>query len=107
MEEQSEILEYYCTNCGTRVNREDTKCPSCGAELEETVDETDDPDSTIILKTYTNDVGAEMAKSLLMAEGIECFLKGGNTLGTAFSQSSIKLVVLKRDMKRALELLDS
>lgn len=106
MEENNDILEYYCTNCGIRVNREDTKCSNCSAELEELVDENDDKDTTIILKKYTNDVDAEMAKSLLEAEGIECYLKGGNTLVPVFSPTT-QLVVLKRDMKRALELLDS
>jgi hypothetical protein len=103
--EQTKVQEYFCPDCGTKLNREDSRCPKCGAQIEGF--ENDDNDLTVELKKYTNEVVAEMAKSLLEAEGIECFLKGGNSLGTVFSPFPIRLVVLKRDMKRALEILES
>lgn len=102
--EQTKVQEYFCPDCGTKLNREDSRCPKCGTVIEEFLN--NDNDTTVELKKYTNDVDAEMAKSLLEAEGIECFLKGGNSLGTAFSSHPIKLVVLRRDMQHALEILE-
>ena len=105
LQEQSKIQEFFCAECGTKINEDDTVCPNCGAKLDNTEDY--ENDITIELKKYTNDVDAELAKSLLLAEGVECYLKGGNSLGTVFNPHPIRLVVLKRDMKRALEILDS
>ena len=101
---KNESLEYYCPECGLRVSVDDKKCPGCGAELDKIKDNFD---TTIELKKYTNDVDAELAKTLLQSKGIECFLKGGNSLGSAFSPNPIKLIVLRRDMERALEILKS
>jgi RNA polymerase subunit RPABC4/transcription elongation factor Spt4 len=105
MEENNEILEYNCTNCGTRVNRDDTMCPNCGAELEGFED--DDNDTLVEIKTYSNDIDAQLDKSLLEAEGIECNLNGEKIAGLLYIPSVIRLVVLKRDVKRALEILGS
>ena len=58
MNENKELLEYHCSNCGNRVNREDTKCPSCGAELEGFIDDEIDSD----MFTYEDESVLEQSK---------------------------------------------
>lgn len=103
MEEENEILEYNCTNCGTKVNREDTKCPNCGAELEGFDDK--DNDITVEIKTYANELDAGFDKSLLESEGIECFLEDTNIASLRYIPFALRLIVMKKDAKRALEIL--
>jgi hypothetical protein len=104
MEENNEILEYNCTNCGTRVSREDKKCPACWVELEGFEDV--DDDVIVEIKTYTNELYAQIDKSMLEAEGIECFLNPESNL-VPYGPYLITLNVLKKDMKSALEILNS
>ena len=105
MEETNEIKEFFCSNCGTRVNREDTKCALCGAELEGF---DDDEEMTVKLKVYEDFMEAELAEKALKEEGIDCYLYGRNdwTMATFFNRS-VTLIVFKKDVKRALEILES
>lgn len=103
--DKSETQEYYCSHCGSRINRVDTKCQSCGAELEGFEDE--DHDMTVMLKEFSTEVDADLAKTLLQSEGIECYITGGDSEGTLYGPYPFKLVVLERDVSHALEILES
>ena len=105
MDETGEMKEYYCSNCGTRVNKEDTKCAICGAELEG-LNEYDE-ETTVKLKIYEDPMEAELAEKALKEEGIDCYLYGRSdwTLATFFNRS-VTLIVFKKDVKRALEILE-
>ncbi len=98
----NELLIFTCSKCGTRVNREDTRCPNCGAELKGF--KNDENDFTVTIKTFMNEVDAEMAESLLKESGLECHLKGGSSRGTIYTSHPIELVVLEKDSHRAREL---
>ena len=105
MDETNEITEYYCSNCGTRINKNDSKCANCGAELGGFDD--DEGDTSVKLKVYEDFMEAELAEKSLKEEGIDCFLYGRNdwTMATFFNRS-VTLIVLKKDVKRALEILE-
>jgi DNA-directed RNA polymerase subunit RPC12/RpoP len=104
MEETNELKEYFCSNCGTRVNKEDTKCAICGAELEGF---DDDGEMTVKLKVYEDFMEAELAEKALNEEGIDCYIYGRNDWSMAtFFNRSVTLIVLKKDVKRALEILE-
>ena len=101
--DKSEIQEYYCSHCGSRVSLNETKCLSCGAEL----DNFDDNEMTVMLKEFSTEVDADLAKTLLQSKGIECYITGGDSDGTLYSPIPFKLVVLKKDVSLALEILES
>lgn len=105
MEENEEIKEYHCSSCGCRVNKDDTRCAGCGAELQGFEDE--EGDTTVKLKVYEDFMEAELAEQTLKEEGIDCYLYGRSdwALATAFNRS-VTLIVLKKDVKRALEILE-
>jgi len=105
MDENGEIKEYYCSNCGTRVNKEDTKCPNCGAEMEGFNEY--DEETTVKLKIYEDPMEGELAEKALIDEGIDCYLYGRIdwTLATSFNRS-VTLIVFKKDVKRALDILE-
>ena len=105
MEEADELKEYHCSNCGVKVNKEDTKCAGCGAELEGFED--DDGETTVKLKVYENLMEGELAERALKDEGIDCFLSGRYdwTLATPFTRP-VTLMVFKKDVKHALEILE-
>jgi len=105
MNETGNIKEYYCSKCGTRVNKEDTKCAFCGAVLEGFVD--DEDDTTVKLKVYEDFMEAELAEKALKEEGIDCYLYGRNDWSMAtFFNRSVTLIVFKKDVERALEILE-
>ncbi len=106
MVETNILPEYHCSKCGTRINKEDTKCPNCGAILD-TVHLEDD-EMSVELKKYEDHFEAEMAERALKDEGIDCFLSGRVdwTMTLAYKTYPVTLVVLEKDAARALEILE-
>lgn len=115
---------YYCGKCGSEVHENDNFCKGCGADLneaeneeikiEEAEEEITKPGSldqnrTVVLKKYTDDVSAEMAKQVLSEEGISAIVSkddaGGMTPNLQFN-SRIRLLVLSKDLQRAKEILN-
>lgn len=116
---------YYCGKCGSEVHGNDNFCNGCGADLneivneakeniideEETVPETDLPgkSNTVVLKKYSDEISAELAKLVLSEEGIYAIISKDDAGGMAPNLqlgSRIRLLVLNKDLKKAKQVLN-
>jgi|WetSurMetagenome_2_1015567.scaffolds.fasta_scaffold167476_2 hypothetical protein len=112
-EENKNPEEYFCTECGVVVNKEDKVCPKCGADLSELVDLTEKEDETekideVIVKVFMNEVEAQLAKEQLESEGIKCFIMSDNYGGMMPSLNltgGVKLIVNEYNYEKAVEVL--
>jgi hypothetical protein len=70
----------------------------------------EDSEKTVVLKMFTNEFEAEIAKSLLKEEGIEGYISSDDVGGMQPPQQlseGIRLIVLEEDYQRAKEILDA
>jgi hypothetical protein len=112
-EENKNLEEYFCTECGTVVIKNDKVCPKCGADLTETVDLTENEDETekideVIVKVFMNEIEARLAMEQLQSEGIKCFIMSDNYGGMmpALNLSEgVKLIVNEYNYEKAVEVL--
>jgi hypothetical protein len=111
-EENQNSEEYFCTECGAVVNKEDKICPKCGADLSEVIDLTENQDESekveeAVVKIFTNEIEAELAKEQLLADGIKCFIVGDNygALPSLNLSVGFKLIVNEYNLERAIEIL--
>ena len=97
---------YNCSNCGAEVNEKDLKCSNCGAEL---YDDNEDNMQTVKLKTFLNEIDAQIAKSVLDDEGIESFIikddEGSMNPSLQFTLG-VRLYVLENDAEKAAKILE-
>jgi hypothetical protein len=112
-EENQNPEEYFCTECGVVVNKEDKVCPKCGADLSEEIDLTGKEDETekvdeAVVKVFMNEIEAELAKEQLVSEGVKCFTMSDNYGGMMPSLNltgGVKLIVNEYNLERAIEIL--
>jgi thiaminase len=67
-------------------------------------------EKTIVLKVFTNEFEAELAKGMLEEEKIKCYISSDDTGGMGpYLQLTlgIRLLVLENDYERAKEILDA
>ncbi len=117
---------YYCGKCGSEVHENDNFCKGCGADLNNIINDNEennleepeeiipksgslDLNRTVVLKKYSDEVSAEMAKQVLSEEGISAIVSkddaGGMTPNLQIN-SRIRLLVLNKDLQRAKEILN-
>ena len=105
----SESLDYYCSNCNTPVKIEDKICPNCSANLEEILEEKFDGD-IVPIKTYMNELDAQVAISHLKSNNIDAILSRDDS-GTMepYLQLTrgVRVLVKDIDFERALEVLEA
>ena len=98
---------YTCPNCGNQVNVGDERCSKCGTELSlET--ENEDKETTIVIRSFINEFEAEMAKSMLDEEGIECFISKDDegSMGLSLQYTNgVDLHIFEKDKEKAEEVL--
>jgi hypothetical protein len=112
-EENLNTDEYFCTECKRIVKEEDKVCPFCGADLSETVEAEekvydDEKMEEVVVKVFMNYIDAQLAKEVLDAEGINCFVQSDNYGGMmpALNLSEgVKLIVNEYNYERAVEIL--
>lgn len=111
-EENLNTEEYYCTECKRIVKEEDKICPYCGADLSETVEAEaksydDEKMNEVVVKVFTNDLDAQLAKEVLEAEGINCFVQSDNygMMPSLNLAEGAKLIVNEYNYERAVEVL--
>ena len=107
----------YCPSCGESVDRDETACPECGAELVETrPGPPPDPSIRLTSVLATGDPALiAFAKSLLDAAGVEYLVRaeglqelfGWGSIGAGYSilTGPAEFVVREEDAERARELL--
>ncbi|MCE1164021.1 MAG: DUF2007 domain-containing protein [Bacteroidetes bacterium] len=97
---------FVCSECGGEISESDRICPHCGAVIEATQAEENMEVETAAM--FYSDVDAEIAKERLEEAGIDCYLLGSSDgsmrPSLAFSQG-IRLMVLKKDLEKAVEYL--
>jgi Putative prokaryotic signal transducing protein len=66
-------------------------------------------DALVVVRTYTNNFDAEIAKSALEAAGVDTMLKADDCGGMRphLWMGGIQLLVRSGDVERAIEILDS
>ncbi len=97
---------FYCSECGGAVEENDKVCPHCGAALDETAGEEEMEVETAAV--FYSDVDAEIAKERLEEAGIKCYLSGssdGSMRPSLVFSQGINLMVMKKDLKQAVEYL--
>lgn len=63
-----------------------------------------------VLKTFSNEINAEIVKQKLAANGIESFIRdddNGGMLPSLQASGGVRLEVLERDVKKAHQILDN
>jgi DNA-directed RNA polymerase subunit RPC12/RpoP len=99
--------EYFCPNCGAEISEKDLKCGKCGAELSD--EQSEDELHTVKLKTFLNEIDAQIAKSVLDDEGIESFIikddEGSMNPSLQFTLG-VRLYVLENDAEKAGKILE-
>jgi hypothetical protein len=117
--ENKNTEEFFCTECGAVVNKEDRVCPKCSADLTELVDLTENENENekeeesdkldeVVVKIFMNEVEAQLAKEQLESEGIKCFIKSDNYGGMMPAldlSEGVKLIVNEYNFEKAVEVL--
>lgn len=111
-EENLNIEEYFCTECKRIVKEEDKVCPYCGADLSEVVEAEekvydDEKMNEVVVKVFINNLDAEIAKEMLEAEGINCFIQSENfgMMTVLNATEGAKLIVNEYNYEKAVEVL--
>lgn len=107
----------FCPKCSYEYEQDVKKCPDCNVKLVDALPETQEEELTdeeyVGLYALPGQVYAEMVKEALEKEGIPSVLKndvissGLLVKGTDVAGNSSQLYVLKKDKKRAEEILHS
>ena len=69
-----------------------------------------DDENIIVVKTFMSEFEAEIAKGMLEEEGIECYVSSDDTGGMRPHLQltlGVRLIVMEKDLQRALEILDA
>lgn len=70
----------------------------------------EETDKTVVVKTFLSEFEAEIAKGMLEEEGIECYVSSDDTGGMRPHLQltlGVRLIVMEKDLQRALEILDA
>jgi iron-sulfur cluster repair protein YtfE (RIC family) len=82
------------------------KCRKCGAEL---YDDNEDNMQTVKIKTFLNEIDAQIAKGILEDEGIDSFIikddEGSMNPSLQFTQG-VRLYVMENDAEKANKILE-
>jgi len=98
---------YYCSECDEEVSRRDKVCPFCGADLSDDEDLRELEDEVVELKTFTNDIDAEIARDHLVTAGIKAFISSDDAGGMVPMRAGVRLMVLESEADKAQEVLDA
>ncbi|MBN2572519.1 MAG: DUF2007 domain-containing protein [Ignavibacteriales bacterium] len=104
-----EDYEYFCSRCEKPVKINDKVCPYCGANLEETLSE-DELDYLTVLKTFTNEVDAQVAVQHLQTNGVEAFISKDDMGGMRPHlqlTGGIRVLIKQKDAEKALRILEA
>ena len=99
----NEEIIYTCPECGNQVFIDDDHCSKCGVELS-----FDDDELIIIIRTFSKEFDAQLAKSMLDDEGIECFISKddeGSMAPYLQSTNGVDLHIFEKDKEKANEVL--
>jgi len=106
---ENESIDYYCSNCNTPVKIEDKICPNCGENIEEILEEKFDG-NIVTIKTYMNELDAQVAISHLKSNNIDAILSRedcGTMRPYCQLTLGVKVLVKDIDFERALEVLEA
>lgn len=102
---------FYCPKCRYEYKSGLTKCPECNEKLVNQLPEKSEEDNRefVLISTYISEAEAQFAKTKLEAHGINAIfvneIMSQVDMSIAWAQGGAKLVVMKKDAKRAIQIL--
>ena len=106
-DEQDGAEVFYCSECDEEVSASDTVCPFCGASLSDGEDLGEIDDEVVEIRTFSNEIEAEIARDHLISAGVKAFVSTDDAGGMIPSRASVRLMVLESDEDRAREILEA